>query len=186
VRVRTGALVALLSATVLVGCGGGSGTASDETQGNPPGSNGSGFEGGERDVEEFGDEAQGSEKEAVLSAERGYLQAIATKRYDQACANLSRAVMFSMQHLTQSTGGNPGCPAILPKLLAAGAAGAAFERQLKGQVARVRVEGRQAFVVFHAPGARLWVMPMSREDGGWRAATISATVLAPSATTLGE
>ena len=48
------------------------------------------------------------------------------------------------------------------------------------------LQKKQAFVIFHAPGARLWTLPLSNEGGGWKVATLAPTVLAPSAATLGE
>ena len=48
----------------------------------------------------------------------------------------------------------------------------------------MRVRGDRALVVFHAPGARLYVFGLVNEDGDWRAATLIPSVLAPSAATL--
>jgi hypothetical protein len=206
----TGVLAATLAALLLAGCGGSDngGSTSGQTgavpappgkqQAKPTGAGqgtsgaGSGqrgrkreshFEGGEKEVEGFGSEAQGSAKGEVLGAERSYLGAIATKSYAQACARLAPAVTGSLQKLVKGSGA--GCGAILSKLLSPTTAPAA-RQQLQGEVVRVRVEGKQAFVIFHAPGARLWTLPLSNEGGGWKVATLAPTVLAPSAATLGE
>jgi hypothetical protein len=204
-----GVLTAALTALLLAGCGG-----SDDASTNggsaaapPPagkeqtkptgagrGATGAGpadtgrteeshFEGGEEQVEEFGSEAQGSNKGEVLAAEQSYLSAIATKSYEKACAGLAPAVTGSLQKMVK--GGDAGCGAILPKLLSPSTAAVA-RQQLQGEVVRVRVEGKQAFVIFHAPGARLWALPLSNQGGGWKVATLAPTVLAPSAATLGE
>ena len=42
-----------------------------------------------------------------------------------------------------------------------------------------------ALVIFHAPGARLYVFSLVDEGGEWQAATLISSVLAPSAATLG-
>jgi len=206
----TGVLTATLTALLLAGCGGsddgGSTGGRPETAPPPPGkqqtepteagqaSPGAGagdtgqkresdFEGGEEEVEGFGSEAQGAAKGEVLAAERTYLSAIATKSYGQACARLAPAVTGSLQKMVK--GGDAGCGAILQKLLSPTTAAVA-RQQLGGEVVRVRVEGKQAFVIFHAPGARLWTLPLSNEGGGWTVATLAPSVLAPSAATLGE
>ena len=140
-------------------------------------------QGGEEQVEKYGSEAQGSVKGEVLAAEQSYLSAIATKSYGKACAGLAPAVTGSLQKMVK--GGDAGCGAILPKLLSPSTAAVA-RRQLQGEVVRVRIEGKQAFVIFHAPGARLWALPLSNQGGGWKVATLAPTVLAPSAATLGE
>lgn len=206
----TGVLMATLTALLLAGCGGsdqGGSTsgqsgaapapagnqqtkptgAGQETSGAGSGDTGrkreSHFEGGEEEVEEFGSEAHGSAKDEVLATERSYLSAIATKGYEQACARLAPAVTRSLHKMVE--GSDAGCGAILPKLLSPTVAAVA-RQQLQGEVVRVRVEGEQAFVIFHAPGARLWALPLSNEGGGWKVATLAPTVLAPSAATLGE
>jgi hypothetical protein len=205
-----GVLTATLTAMLLTGCGGSdhggstgsqSGAASapaGKQQAKPTGARqensgaGSGdtgrkreshFEGGEEEVEAFGSEAQGSVKGKVLATERSYLSAIATKSYEQACARLAPAVTGSLHKMVKGSGA--GCGEILPKLLSPTVAAVA-RQQLQGEVVRVRVEGEQAFVIFHAPGARLWTLPLSNEGGGWKVATLAPTVLAPSAATLGE
>jgi hypothetical protein len=185
-------LAAALAVALIAGCGGGSdgdsssigstdpATSPEPDAGKPEESR---FEGGEEDVEEFGAEAEGPGKAAVLAAERSYLTALAAKSYDSACKGISRSVTASLAKLVQ--GGGVGCAAILPNVLAPTTAMVA-RQQLDGRLVRVRVEGDLAFVIFKAPGARLWVMPMRRERGHWKATALVPTVLAPSAATLGQ
>jgi hypothetical protein len=52
--------------------------------------------------------------------------------------------------------------------------------QAEGEVTKIRVKGDTAFVVFHAPGARLYQLTLAREEGEWKATSLSASVLAPS------
>jgi len=37
----------------------------------------------------------------------------------------------------------------------------------------------QAFAIFRAPGAKLWVLPMRRQGGQWRPTTLLPSVLVP-------
>jgi hypothetical protein len=207
-------LVLGLSAVAATGCGGGSNSSSTTAPepptaestaaaGGPPKqagestAGGSGgkehsppahhFKGGEEEVEEFGSEAGGSESAAVLAAEQGYLSAIAHRNYAKACTLVSSSLRQQFVALVASGGGahHPTCPELLPHILAANASHVAA-LQLSGKVIRVRVEGDHGFVVFHAPGARSFVFPMTKDGGSWRVESITSSVLAPSAATLGE
>jgi hypothetical protein len=140
------------------------------------------YEGGEKSIERFGAEAGGSERRAILAAEQGYLGALATGHFKTACSHLSAQAQSSLKHLAKMQAIR--CRQILPKLLS-GSAPASAGVQAAGKVMKVRVQGDRAFVVFHAPGARLYLFTMQREGGDWKVTTLAASVLAPSAATLG-
>lgn len=192
-----GALVAFL-AIAGSGCGG-DGTPSPSTSGgsSSPGNgtaaspnagaqgNHAPYRGGEKSIEEFGDEAEGSGRSAVLGVFTGYLNAIAARDYASACSHLAATVRRSLEQLAAGSLKGKGCPAILPKLLAPTAPAIARE-QAEGRITKVRVEGDRAFVVFHAPGAKLYQMPMQREGGVWKVGLVAASILVPSAATLGQ
>lgn len=184
------ALIAIASTgALLAGCGGGGGSTAAEPD-RPPQGNGSPAsppkeERGEASVEGFGDEAQGSEKGEVLAAEHGYLEAVASGDFRTACSFVPKRAMSSLEAMAGPGSAAGGCPAILPKVLANTAPRIA-EEQLHGEVVKVRVHGGRAFVIFHAPGARLFVFPMGTEGDAWKVGTLTASVLAPSAATLGE
>jgi hypothetical protein len=144
-----------------------------------------GFEGGEEQVENSGSEAAGSEREVVLDVEQTYLTALRDGDYARACALVSRALDQSLQAMVASGAGTTSCKAILSRLVA-GNATRAVEQQLNGRVTKVRIEGENGFVIFHAPGARLYAYPMVREGNAWKVGALNAAVLAPSAATLGE
>ena len=156
-----------------------SGGASPHGQASDPGEQREPAPGGEASIEGFGAEAEGSEREAVLAAFRGYLDALADEDYATACSRLSADVKRSLEQLAPGKLKRQGCAAILPRLLAPSAAAIAGE-QAQGRITRVRVEDDRAFVVFEAPGARLYMLTMAREGGGWRATTVAASVLVPS------
>jgi len=143
------------------------------------------FEGGEESIEEFGTEASESEKDTVLVAEQAYLRALAESDFGRACSLASRAAVASLQRVVPPSARPVGCAEIMGRLLSARAPNVARE-QLGGEVVRVRVEGDRSFVVFHAPGARLFVFPMVREQDGWKVSTLTSSILAPSRATLGE
>jgi hypothetical protein len=173
--------VALLLATGLVACGGGSDTTSSATStaATAPPTSEEAHKGGEASIEEFGSEAGGSDREAILAVFTDYMNAVADKDYATACSHLSAIVQSSLEQLAGKALKAKGCTAILPKLLAPTAPQIARE-QANGKITKVRVEGDRAFVVFKAPGAKLFQQTMVREDGAWKASTVAASVLVPS------
>jgi ketosteroid isomerase-like protein len=143
------------------------------------------YEGGEESVEKYGSEAEGSDEEAIAGAEQAYLSAVAEKDFGAACSYLAASVTHSLEQFAAPRLKAKGCPGILPELLAP-TAPAVARQQAEGEIRKVRVKGDMAFVIFHAPGARLYVLTMRREGGRWKATTIAGSILAPSAATLGS
>jgi hypothetical protein len=175
-RTRTAALASLacLAALGLTACGG---SAGDSTKSNATTARVHHFEGGEKSVEEFGSEAAASGRQAIVSVEHAYLYAIAERDFARACALLSASVQRSLEQLVPKLRGE-GCAAILPKLLASSAP-AIVREQAEGEIRRVRVKGGRAFVIFHAPGAKLYVFTMVKEGGRWRPTAATASILVP-------
>lgn len=178
---------ALLATVVLVagGCGGGDSSSQKAQEEASAATSASHFEGGEKSIENYGGEATGSDRAALLGVFHGYLGALAAKDYAGACSHLSSLVRHSLKQLAGKAGRALSCPAILPRLLAPTAATISRE-QVDGRVTKVRTMGNRAFVVFHAPGAKLYQLTMTREGETWHAATVAAAVLVPSAATLGR
>jgi hypothetical protein len=165
---------------VLSGCGDGGDTASTAS------ASGTGrvdkTAGAEQSIEGFGAEAVGSDRRTILRVERSYFAAIAAKRYAVACSILAGRVRHSIANLAGS-GQDGSCPQVVPALLAPQAYATARE-QARATVRRVRVKGGQAFIVFHAPGARLYQLPLTYEKAEWKVGLLVASVLAPSLSTL--
>lgn len=182
---RRGALLFLALALGLpaAGCGGDNGTTSGTTSTSPATSTPSA--GGEKSIEEFGREAASADRAALLGAFHGYLNALAGEDYSTACSYLAASVQTSLEEIVVKGLKAKGCAAILPKLLSPTAPAVANE-QAAGKVTKVRVQGDRAFVVFHAPGAKLYQLPMAREGGEWKVGLVAASVLVPSAATLGQ
>jgi hypothetical protein len=174
-------LCLLGSAFCLAACGGHE-PSTTPSQGDR--SQGPQRETGEQSVERFGAEAGGSGKQAILSAERGYLMALAERDYEAACHLLASQVQRSLRRLVVKPLKAQGCPAILPKALSQSAPAIA-RRQANGEITKVRVEGEQAFVIFRAPGAKLYVFTLQEEGGDWRASALSASILVPDPATFG-
>lgn len=187
-------LFALLLALAGSGCGGDGNTASSstssaqETSASQASEESSGessatstsqaseeYVGGEKSIEEYGAEAGGGERGAILSTFHNYLQAIAAGDSSAACSYLSARVQQGLRQLVKK---RASCEQILPRLLAPTAT-AISRQQDQGKITRVRVKGDQAFIVFHAPGAKLYMLGLVREGGKWKATTVAASVLVP-------
>jgi hypothetical protein len=172
----------LLAVLVVTGCGGGD----RENSASPSAAaTSSPAPGGEKSIEGFGAEATGGSRVALLGAFRAYLKAIATRHYPIACSYLASSVRHSLSQLVAKGSGRGRCIAGLVGLLSPSAAAIA-RAQSAGGIAKARVEGGRAFVVFRAPGAKLYQLPMVREGGRWKTSLVAASVLVPSAATLGR
>lgn len=176
-------LIATVLVLILGGCGqGGSETGSGAATSSP---SSRAEAGGEASIEGFGSEAEGSEREQILAVFAAYLNAIAGRDYRAACSQLAVNARSSLAQIAGKAGSKAGCAEILQKLLSPSAP-AISAQQAEGAIARVRFEGDRGFVVFRAPGADLYEMPMSKEGGDWRVGLVAASVLVPSPPTLGE
>jgi hypothetical protein len=195
-------LIVLAAPLLLGGCGAGNegdtseaGTTSAGSAGASSGAAGGGsanrkpggshYEGAEEEVESIGTEAEAGAKEAILGAEQGYLSALAQGSYADACSFVSPRTLHSLESIATARLRSAGCATLLSKFLSPSAPGSA-RQQLSGEVRRVRIKGAQGLVIFHAPGARLWVLPLLREGDEWKVGNLLPTVLAPSAATLGQ
>jgi hypothetical protein len=181
-----GVTLALGIALVLLCLGGCGGGGSSQGQGTTQGSSEQSTtqsapseENAEESIEGFGEEAEGSERDEVLAAFHGYLGALAEGDEQGACSHLAANVQQSLQQLAAKAKKPPSCPQLLEALLSPEADQIA-QGQEEGKVTKVRVKGDTAFVVFHAPGARLYQLTLVQEGGEWKATSLSASVLAPS------
>ena len=131
---------------------------------------------GDESITSFGSEAEGDERERLIAAQQGLLNGLADRDYATACTRLSERTRRGMAQLTGRR--RASCESLLPKLLSPTAAAVARE-QAGGDVASVRVEAEQAFVLFRAPGAKLYMLAMREEDGEWRSTTVAGSVVIP-------
>jgi hypothetical protein len=176
---RRAVIASFLALTLAVGgCGGGSSPAASTTSTSASAS-------GEKSIEEFGREAQGPDREALIGAFHAYLGGIVARDYSTACSYLAASVRRSLQQFASARSEHRRCASLLSALLAPSAATVA-RQQDEGRITKVRLKGDRAFIVFHSPGAKLYMLTLAREGGGWKTTTVGASVLVPSAVTLGE
>lgn len=132
---------------------------------------------GEKSIENFGSEAGGSDREEIVAAFEGQLNALAEDDFATACTHLSKQAMEGLAAFA-NTSGNAPCAKLLSVVVTSTASDFARE-QVGGTITRVRVGDDRAFVVFRAPGAKRYMLALVREDGEWKSTTAYASVLVP-------
>lgn len=191
------ALTALLLSLLAVGCGGGDSSSSIPTaleearerlreareKGEVPGNTGPAAgvaASAAARIEEFGSEAKGAERQAMIDAYRNYLRALAAKDYSAACDDLAEPVrkLFSRFSSAAHGGSGGGCVDAMKQVAENTRTEAG--KKADGTVEKVRVEDDSGYVIFHAPGADLYQMRVARDAGEWKAGALSAPVLVPS------
>jgi hypothetical protein len=162
---------------LLAGCGGGDATRA-EGDSTSAGSGPPREQGGEKSIEGFGEEASAGQRAAILTAFDASLNALAKEDFAAACANFAAGVRASLTQLAGADGKGIACKEILPRFLSPTAAAMA-RGQVNGRVTKVRVRGGRAFVLFHAPGAKLYMTGLVDEGGEWKTTTVIPSVLVP-------
>lgn len=130
-------------------------------------------------IEEFGTEAGGAERKAMLAVFRGYLDAVAAGDYPAACSQLASGIRKLLGRVGSSAGSKPpSCARALARIAKTALDDAA--QKADGKIVAVRVEDDGGYVIFRAPGADLYSMRVTREGGEWRAGAVAAATLVPS------
>lgn len=132
--------------------------------------------GGDNSVQEFGAEAGESELQAAATALHGFLDARAARNWAAACAYLSVATKEGFAQLN-ATSQPRSCAATLATL--SGKVPTATLREAAvADVGSLREEGGQAFLIYRGPPkGTVYAIPMAREDGAWKLASLAGTPL---------
>jgi hypothetical protein len=135
--------------------------------------------GGNPTIEEFGDEAGGAERAQIVTSFEAYFAALGSKGYGDACAQLAKPIKKLLERFSaaKKEQEEKGCAAIVARI--PNAAETAVKVKAHGRVTEVRVKDGRAYVLFKAPGAKLYQFSLRREDGEWKPAIVSASVLQP-------
>lgn len=130
--------------------------------------------GGDNSVQEFGAEADEAEREAAAAALHAFLDARAAGDWAEACERLSADVTDSFEQFAERSAKlrGKGCPELLGTLSGPGTKAARREAAI-ADVGALRVEGDRGFVLYHGAGETPYVMPMKREDGQWKVASLA-------------
>jgi hypothetical protein len=135
--------------------------------------------GGDNSVQEFGEEADASERDQAATALHNFLDARAAEAWGSACSFLSRDVRESLEKLATEArqAENASCAGIMAKLTNRAALPALRKEAARADVGSLRVEGDRAFVLYRGTGDTILTVPMANEDGSWKVASLAGTPL---------
>lgn len=135
--------------------------------------------GGDNSIQEFGEEADTSEFDAAAEAVHNFLDARAEGNWAAACEYMSKGVVESFEKLASQSnkGQSTSCARTLEALINPAAKGAMKAEAEQADVHSLRSEGEQAFVIYTAGSHTIYAMPMAKEDGDWKVASLAGTPL---------
>lgn len=179
---RRGKVVAVLGAVALLalvaaGCGGsGSSTAGESGAGASPSKEFLGPKEANAQAK-FGQEASAAERSEVSGTVEASLQARGERDWAGQCATLSASVKKNLRKLAKKARVPiHGCAAELGAL-GKGAPSKVLEDNMAGPVAVFRVKGNRGYALYHGNDQKDWAMPMVKEGGEWKAASLVAEEL---------
>ena len=131
--------------------------------------------GGDNSIQDFGKEADSSEREDAAAALRAFLQARAKGDWATQCDNLAKAAIAPLEELIARSSQikGKGCAAALEALTGGAPASTRASPLTSAGVASLRFEGDRGFALFHGAGGSDYFVPMAKEDGEWKVGAIS-------------
>jgi hypothetical protein len=135
--------------------------------------------GGDNSVQEFGEEAGGSEFHAAATALHNFLDARAEDNWAATCNYVSKAITESLEKLAAQAKQleDKSCATLLKALTNPAAKSALKAEAEQANVRSLRTEGEQAFVLYTGPHGAILAMPMADEDGDWKVSSLAGTPL---------
>lgn len=135
--------------------------------------------GGDNSVQEFGEEADTTELDAAAVALHNFLDARAEGNWAAACGYMSKSVTESFEKLAAQAKQieDKSCAGILGKVTNPAAKSAMKTEAGRANVGSLRIEDEQAFVIYTGVGGTVLAMPMAKENGDWKVASLSGTPL---------
>jgi hypothetical protein len=134
--------------------------------------------GGDNSVQEFGQEADDSERDEAAAALHNFLDARAAEDWESACSFLAEQVRESLEKLAAQAdqAENTSCAGILAKLTNRAALPALRSEAARADVGSLRIEGDRAFILYRS-GETVFTVPMANEEGSWKVASFAGTPL---------
>jgi hypothetical protein len=138
---------------------------------------GSGKAHGDGSIERFGEDGSSDDFEQAVDASTRFHVAVTQRDWDAACDALSSRLLESMEKMTARSPEAEAkeCPELLESLV-----GAPPTRDLRRifspdiEYTGMRVEDDSGFLLLKSPIVKLGYLPMARDDGEWKVASIAA------------
>jgi hypothetical protein len=136
-------------------------------------------EGADNSVQEFGAEADPSEFDQAAAALHAFLDARAQRNWAAACTYLSTETKYGFTRLPVGSGRDqPASCAATLAALSDKVPTSTLREAAVADVGSLRVESEQAFLIYRgAPGGTIYAIPLRREAGAWRIASLAGTPL---------
>jgi hypothetical protein len=165
------------------GSGSGGGSASDfvpkQHEDSGGGSEQFKVKGGDNSVQEFGEEADTSERDAAATALHNFLDARAEGNWAAACEYMSKNMIESVEKLAARATeiDDTSCGGILEGLTNPAAKASMKAEAEQADIGSLRIEGERAFVIYTGAEGTIFAMPMANEGGTWKVASLAGTPL---------
>jgi hypothetical protein len=125
-----------------------------------------------------GEEGSEAELEEATEAVRGFFLARSQKNWPTACAQLSRAMLAKIEHLAISSTdlADKSCPSFLGAFTSLSPK-ERRESTVVSSAGSLRQRGNHGFLIYYGAHEVVYAMPLSREDGAWKLASLSSKQL---------
>lgn len=135
--------------------------------------------GGDNSIQEFGKEAGSSEFAAAATALHNFFDARAEGNWAAACEYMSKGMIESFEKLVAQAKEKESlnCGQILEHLTNPTAKQSMKAEAAQADVHSLRTEGEQAFLIYTAAGGTVYAIPMAKENGAWKVASLAGTPL---------
>lgn len=130
-------------------------------------------ESSDQSIQQFGNEASGSEKSEVLAAMHAFIRAFGAGNFSAVCKGAAASLREQTEAYAKAQKSGPAsCPAFLSKLVQT-TEPAKAKRALEALVTHVRIKGDSAFVLYKPAGEPVSYFVLVHEDDGWKATSLS-------------
>jgi hypothetical protein len=121
---------------------------------------------------DFGEESGGAELEEAADVVHTFFVARGRENWQTTCAQLSAAMLDKIEHLATSSTDlkDPSCPSFLEAFLSL----SERERQESTvEAGSLRQQGAKGFLIYYGAGEVVYAMPLSKDEGEWKVASLS-------------
>ncbi|HYQ79571.1 MAG TPA: hypothetical protein VEP91_10735 [Solirubrobacterales bacterium] len=129
--------------------------------------------GGDNAVQLYGHEATGGERAQASKVIERWMRARAAKDHAMECSYLARSFVsgFVADATNVSNGKVTTCPQALAYFGTSAGGVNHFDDTTTGPIDSLRIESGQGYAQYHGNDGRDYIVPMAREDGGWKVST---------------
>ncbi len=132
---------------------------------------------GDNSIQEFGVEANASQREAAAAVLHTYLDARVAHRWDEACFYMAASLVATIEQFAARYGKRKGvesCPEVLA-VLGPGSGQRALEETAQADVGSLRIDGDHGFLLYRGAGGVAYAMRVVEEGGAWKVSSLDGS-----------